>query len=128
MAIGWMSVLKAVPWGDVISNAPAIADGANKLWKRVRKTEVEPGGESTEIDLEAGQTARLAALEAQIEELHRQMEASSELINQLAQQNAQLVARIELFRRRARRQMAIVAGVAGASLMVAVWLLGRGFA
>lgn len=128
MAIGWISVLKAVPWGDVISNAPAIADGANKLWKRVRKTEVEPVAEPSEVDLDAGQAARLAALEGQVEELHRQMEASSELINQLAQQNAQLVARIELFRRRARRQMAMLAGVAGVSLLVAVWLLGRGVA
>ena len=35
MAISWLSVLQAVPWSDVISNAPKVAEGARKLWKSV---------------------------------------------------------------------------------------------
>ena len=35
MAIGWLSVLKSVPWEEVISNAPKVAEGAKKLWKSV---------------------------------------------------------------------------------------------
>ncbi len=35
MAIGWMTVLNLVPWGEVIKNAPAVADGAKKLWDSV---------------------------------------------------------------------------------------------
>jgi hypothetical protein len=37
----------------------------------------------------------IAALEAAVSELHRQMLASSELIKALAEQNGQLVARVE---------------------------------
>ena len=28
MAIGWLTILKTVPWTEVISNAPKVADGA----------------------------------------------------------------------------------------------------
>jgi hypothetical protein len=37
MAIGWLAVLQLVPWSDVISNAPKIAEGAKKLWIRWAK-------------------------------------------------------------------------------------------
>ena len=36
MAIPWLTVLQAVPWGDVIRNAPKVADGAKKLLERTR--------------------------------------------------------------------------------------------
>lgn len=32
MAIGWLTILKSVPWAEVISNAPKVAEGARKLW------------------------------------------------------------------------------------------------
>jgi len=31
MAIPWFSMLQAVPWGQVIDNAPKVVDGAKKL-------------------------------------------------------------------------------------------------
>ena len=44
MPISWLTVLKAVPWGDVISNAPVVVDGARKLWNNVgRKGDTAPG-------------------------------------------------------------------------------------
>ena len=86
MAIGWLSVLQMVPWGDVISNAPKVAEGAKKLWKSVGK---KPP--STQ-----------AAADAALAELHEQMLASSELIKALAEQNAQLVQRVEAHRIRVR--------------------------
>ncbi|HEU6456750.1 MAG TPA: hypothetical protein VN201_14940, partial [Roseateles sp.] len=48
----------------------------------------------------AGPEARLEALEATVDALSRQMQASAELIKALAEQNTQLVQRIELNRRR----------------------------
>ena len=106
MAIGWLAVLQMVPWGDVISNAPKVAEGAKKLWKTV-------GKKSTEDELPSDMIApplkpdaqsmgmlqaRLVALEATTRELHQHMLDSSELIKTLAEQNAQLVQRIELAR------------------------------
>ena len=50
MAIPWLSVLKMVPWSEVISNAPKVAEGAKKLWTAVsRKSHsAESTGESTQ--------------------------------------------------------------------------------
>ncbi len=100
MAIGWLSVLKTVPWGDVISNAPKVADGAKKLWSSVgRKMPAAQLGAATEnADVPTQEPAvaemqlRLAAVEARAAELHEQMRASSELIQALADQNTQLIA------------------------------------
>ncbi len=108
MAIGWLAVLKMVPWRDVISNAPAVADGAKKLWKSVAKKSSSPvAGSASSAPRVVSESqavmllqARVDTLEALTTDLHGQMLASSELINALAEQNAQLVKRIELNRRR----------------------------
>jgi hypothetical protein len=102
MAIGWVSLLKTVPWADVISTAPVVADGARKLWKAATN---KPPAEVTVPD-EAGSPAsdseriaklqiQLASVEASATELHQQMLASSELIKALADQNTELVRRAE---------------------------------
>lgn len=103
MAIGWITLLKTVPWAQVISTAPLVADGARKLWNGVaRKGEPEPIASATAPpasplppdSVEALQ-ARLTALEKTTAALHDQMLASSELIKALADQNAELVKRVE---------------------------------
>lgn len=103
MAIGWLAVLQSVPWADVMSNAPMVADGAKKLWNAIAKE-----SPSTEKAIPTGQPAlspeaqaivtlqaKLAAVEAAASDLHNQMLASSELIKALAEQNTQLIKRIE---------------------------------
>ncbi|MEQ1806764.1 MAG: hypothetical protein ABL900_15415 [Burkholderiaceae bacterium] len=107
MAIGWLSVLKAVPWTEVISNAPKVADGAKKLWNSVGKKAQPPAADAvpssaTDEDKSGALQARLSALEGATRELHEQMLASSEVIKALAEQNAQLVAGIEAARVRLR--------------------------
>ncbi len=107
MPIGWMTVLKLVPWGDVIKNAPVIADGAKKLWDTVgRKPAAAQEPASTGTDLTPTTTAdglpelqdRLAEAEASVALLHEQMQASSTLIKALAEQNTELVRRVEIHR------------------------------
>lgn len=106
MAIGWLAILKTVPWTDVVRNAPQIADGARKLWGAIATKPT-----SAEIELEADQfihssethtidslQKRLAVVESAWSDLHNQMLASSELIKALAEQNTQLVKKIELNR------------------------------
>ncbi len=122
MALGWMTILQNVPWTDVIRNAPAVADGAKKLWRKV----AGKGGESDSADVVAGAAdeqdpgAQLAELRARVEALHGQMLASSEVIQALAEQNAQLIARIETHR---RRLLWLAAGNAAALLLaLAAWL------
>lgn len=107
MAIGWLTILKMVPWDDVIKNAPRIADGAKKLWTTVAKkpptAEAHPGGPLTSIPetpSAAQLQQQLGIVGAEIADLHQQMLESSELIRALAEQNAQLVKRVETTRLR----------------------------
>lgn len=116
MAIGWMTVLKLVPWGDVIKNAPAVAEGARKLWDS-RKTpaavkDVAPAP-SVVIDADSGEPdaaalmkaqqqlqLQLSQAEASIVALNEQMQATSLLIKALAEQNSGLIQQIETLRKR----------------------------
>ncbi|MFT7325510.1 MAG: hypothetical protein ACI90C_001114 [Rhodoferax sp.] len=103
MAIGLMTVLKIIPWVDVIRNAPVVADGAKKLWSTVgKKTPLQEMPESrqsssptTEPQAIGMLQARLTAMEATTSELHQQMLASSALITSLAEQNSELIKRVE---------------------------------
>lgn len=115
MVVTWVSLLKTVPWTDVIANAPAITEGARKLWKTVaRKADpadaaqarAEPG---TPANAESGISpaeavarlqSRLDAVDGTVAELQAQMLASTELLKALADQNTELVARVEVHRRR----------------------------
>lgn len=117
MAIGWLAVLKTVPWSDVISNAPLVADGAKKLWTAVSGKTVaqdHTGGVrplSPEAQAPTAKDVRIAELESAVTELHTQMVASSELIQALADQNAQLIKGIEANRLRANYLMAGILAV-----------------
>ncbi len=108
-----MSVLKMVPWRDVISSAPKVADGAKKLWDTVAKKAGVPvesaPADSTDTPQDLPASELLAQLQTQLtqqeqrlSELHQQMISSSELIQTLAEQNAQLVQRVEANRVRVR--------------------------
>lgn len=129
MAIGWMTVLKMVPWTDVIKNAPAVADGAKKLWKTVAKDNPAHAEQTSDAavdvaSLPAAQAlvelqAQLADLKHEMADLHAQMRESSGLITALAEQNTQLIKRVEVNR---RRVWALVAAVLVLALVgVAQW-------
>lgn len=129
MAIPWLIVLQSVPWTDVIRNAPKVADGAKKLWSTVSgkpalpqvPTTASAHNASPEAQTIAGLEARVASLEASVAELHDQMLASSELIKALAEQNGQLVARIETNRVRMvwfSSALAVATAVAVVSLVL----------
>lgn len=106
MAIGWLTVLKLVPWQDVIRNAPQVADGAKKLWSTLAKKPPAAVHSPAQSELSspaptiAELQAQLDSVVAEMAELHQQMLASSELIQALADQNAQLITRIEINRKR----------------------------
>jgi len=99
MATAWFTVLKGLPWSTVISNAPAVADGAKKLWKAVAKKSAspEPPPAREPVAVDSGEQAitilraQLAAVESASSRLEEQMLASSELIKALAEQNTLLI-------------------------------------
>jgi hypothetical protein len=106
MAIPWLSVIKLVPWGEVISNAPKVAEGAKKLWSAVSREppafKVPDAGAqpapTSDVQSIASLQAQLSAAEAAISDLHKQMLESSQLIKALADQNTQLIRRVEVNR------------------------------
>lgn len=108
MAIGWLTVLKLVPWGDVIENAPKVASGAKKLWNNVGKKPDAPpetlapvpGMPGDVPDPVAALQAEVLQLQGAVAQLHQQMLQSSALIGSLAEQNTQLIARVEVNRKR----------------------------
>lgn len=122
MAVAWVAVLQMVPWGEVIKNAPKVADGAVKLWNSVsRKKSADPSLSDTTDVVLATDIGAIERLEHQlfetqnsVAELQSQVVQSAEVIKELASQNAQLVAQIE-----ANRKAVTVLGV-----VVALTVLG----
>jgi hypothetical protein len=103
MPIPWLTVLTSVPWSEVIANAPKVAEGARKLWKAVGRkapsaeesVQAMPENALPESRTVAALARRVHALETDLADLQAQMLASSELIKALADQNEQLVRRID---------------------------------
>lgn len=95
---GWLTAFKVIPWGDVIAAAPTVARGAKKLWETIREqpaaTASGPAPDSPE--------GRVRALESQLADMRRELAASMELINSLAQQNERLVEAVGILRVRTR--------------------------
>ena len=120
-------ILSNIPWGKVVDNAPKIADSAVKLWDTVtsRKKQDSVPDEQLAAKAEANPceadllNARLLVVEESIRSLQDQMQASSELIKALAEQNTQLVQRIELNRIRFVRY-AVASGAGGTVLLAVV--------
>ncbi len=128
-----ITVLSNIPWRQVVENAPKVADGALKLWKAVtgrkRQGASQNGHPTVPVDAAMSEAdllkARLLSLEDNISSLQDQMQESSELIKALAEQNTQLVERIELNRvRLVRLVAAIVLGGAGLLALV-IYVLVR---
>jgi hypothetical protein len=133
MAIGWFMVLQSVPWTEVMRNAPKVAEGAKKLWNAIANRKppapvaVSPTGQPTlppEAQAVAILQAQVAALEIAAADLHHQMLASSELIKALAEQNTQLIQRMETNRIRVLRLIGatVVVGTLAVADLV-LWLV-----
>ena len=125
MALGWLTVLKMVPWDDVIKNAPRVADGAKKLWSAVAKK--PPAPESLHTSQRMSDTPSLAQLQQQLDtamseiaNLHQQMLESSALIQALAEQNAQLIKRVETNRVRVLALGAVLLALVLAAIVAAL--------
>ena len=111
MAIGWLALLKVVPWLEVARKAPEIAENAKKLWGTVAnkspKSELVLVNEHTVLDSDDQENdwlkQKLGIIESANAELRKQMLTSSELIKALADQNAALVKKVEINRIRLLR-------------------------
>ena len=128
MAAGWWTVLKTVPWSEVISAAPQVATGARRLWDTVNRksgpsngpemdaTGFAPEGFAQEQDVIGLLIARGEQVDLEVNDLRNQMRSASELIANLADQNAQLIARMDA----QRQKMVWLGATAGLSALLSV--------
>jgi hypothetical protein len=123
MAAGWWSVLKTVPWSEVIHAAPQVASGARRLWDTVNRKQgampdddMAPQAYAREEDVFGAVVARMEHNEAVLIDLHNQMRSASELIANLADQNAQLIAKVDA----QRTKIAWLGAAAGLSSLLAL--------
>lgn len=97
-----LTVLSNIPWGQVVDNAPKVAEGATRLWKAVTGKKVEDSTGASDDGLGERQSEadvlqeQLSEMQLHIQRLEEQMSASATLIKSLAEQNTQLVAKVEL--------------------------------
>jgi hypothetical protein len=118
MALSWLVLLKTVPWADVITAAPEVVGGARKLWHAVANRSVPLNTRLASTpgqDTIASLSARIDTSEAAIADLHSQVLSASAIIASLAEQNASLIARINV----TRSQLAWLAAVTVATSALA---------
>jgi hypothetical protein len=104
MAIGWMTALKIIPWGEVLESAPHIVKAAKHLFSTA-KADADNFAEAPNSPTGDGLVnldKRTRLIEARIIELSNEQESSTALIKSLAEQNALIVEAIEVFRVRVK--------------------------
>ncbi|WP_343589945.1 hypothetical protein [Paracidovorax wautersii] len=128
MAIGWMTALKLVPWGDVIEATPQILQAARRLMGSTRKgaaEDVQATGADAGGAIAMSTADQLAVMRDALVQLQDEQRASAQLIESLAEQNALLVRAVDALRRRQQR-LVWAAGVLGASTAgLLVWAFTR---
>ena len=123
MPIPWLTVLQSVPWSDVVRNAPKVAAGAKKLWDNVaHKGAAAQDPADTTSTVEAEPTllslrADVMALRAASMRLQQQLAESSALVSELAEQNTQLIAGMDVLRRKQKRMLWALWVVAAVALL-----------
>ncbi len=131
MAAGWWTVLRTVPWSDVISAAPQVANGARRLWDTVNRNKqgmydepmgVAPGMPGQEEDVFDILIKSVERNDAEVTDLRNQMRSASEIIANLADQNAQLIAKMDAQRQK-MTWLAVTAGLSGLLSVVALILV-----
>jgi len=107
MAISWITALKMVPWGDVIQAAPDVIKTAKGLMKKSpppsdtpAAAPLPPGaaGNAGELALQ-----HIAQLHQRIAQLEQAQQTSAALLEQMAEQQAQIVHTVGLLRTGATR-------------------------
>ncbi|HEX6007441.1 MAG TPA: hypothetical protein VFY80_05730 [Burkholderiales bacterium] len=112
MAIGWLTVLKALPWGTILSQAPTVVDAANRLLSQTRR---RPSDEAP---------SGLDALHERIEALEEHDKADAAVMKQLAEEVAVLAQASQVMAIRMRLILALsVAGIAIGCVALAIVIL-----
>jgi len=124
MAIPWLLALKVIPWGDVIEHAPKVLSAARKLMDRQRAEPPPAPVTTTELVGDAPPSLgelknRLIAAQVQLDRQAQLQDQLTRTLADLAEQNARLVAAVNVLRLRTRLLLAATA--VGAVALIALW-------
>lgn len=123
----WSTVFRMIPWGQVIDHAPEVIDAAKRLYGQLTKNKPteENDIEIATLNEDLTDTERLQLMiesnRQELFKLHQDIEVSSKLINELAEQNAQMIGEIEKLRKRIKR----IAALAVLTFFAALYLIYR---
>ena len=117
MAIPWLLALIVITWGDVIEHAPKVLNAARKLMDRQKAPESAPIT-ATPMDLVSDTPPSLGELRNRLIEARQLIDQQAQTqvqmaqtLTELAEQNARLVAAVELLRVRTRVFMFVIAAL-----------------
>jgi hypothetical protein len=125
MAISWVTALKLVPWGDVIQAAPSVLKAAKGLMNKSSEQALEeaaqaayPSEPAPALASNAGELAlqQVAQLEARIQQLEAAQHATHQVLEKMAEQQAQIVKTVGLLRTGATR-LAWACGILGLTVV-----------
>jgi len=98
MAIPWLSALKVIPWGDVMSHAPGVLQKARDLMDRKREEVAPPPMATPNAHDDAPSLGelknRLLTAQVQIDALQQRQSQLTQTVTELAEQNAALVSAV----------------------------------
>ena len=126
MPIPWSTLIKVIPWTELVTAAPKIVEQARRIAAAARRSRAEAApAPAPAAPAEPGVTleTRVARLESQIVAMSEEEVSSAELLKSLADQNAQIVAALQAVNARARRLVIAVAVLEALVLGLAVWLV-----
>jgi hypothetical protein len=112
MAIPWLSALKVIPWGDVISHAPGVLEKARDLMTRkpaeaASHTMATPNAHDEVPSLDELKN-RLLTASMHIDELQQRQTQLTQTVSELAEQNAALVSAVSGLRQTVRLMVGAV--------------------
>jgi predicted transcriptional regulator len=107
MAIPWLSALKVIPWGDVMTHAPTVLEKARDLMARKAAPPpmATPNESSDDVPSLGELKNRLLAANLQMDQLQQRQTQLTQTVAELAEQNAALVAAVIALRRTLRMML-----------------------
>ena len=98
---GWLTLLRAVPWVEVVAAAPVVVKKARGLWNKYKGSAAHSLRPVDEMSDDVGDdSSDIMALDRRCSELEAIVQQSAELLEVLAVQNEKLVAEVSRMRAR----------------------------
>jgi len=100
MAFGWITVLKIIPWKDVLENAPHIAKAAKNLYVGT-KNNISSSGPA-DSSASTSDSGNKKSTDSHLHEIEREVSDLNSVVRSLAKQNVRIVEAIEVLRIRSK--------------------------